>query len=126
MHTFLLYVQLTGNNDLKTVEKVRMLLKNSLQLKFESGRTLRDHLRTHLPDILNDSFLVWVDAMGKSYFVNISVREKKNIVISALFKSLNTLKDRSAFQLAQILGDKKTVEQLEMPRTLVEEVTQYI
>ena len=126
MHTFFLYVQLTGNNDLKTVEKVRLLLKKSLQLNFDSGRTLRDHLRAHLPDILNDSFLVWVDARGKSYFVNISVREKKSIVISALFKSLNTLKDLSALQLAQILREKKTVEQLEMPRTLVEEVTQYI
>ena len=126
MHTFLLYVQLTGSNDLKTVEKVRLLLKNSLKLNFESGRILRDHLRFHLPDILNDSFLVWVDAMGKSYFVNISVREKKNIVISALFKSLNTLKDLSAYRLAEILGDKNRVNQLEMPRTLVEEVYQFI
>ena len=126
MHTFLLYVQLTGNNDRETVEKVRLLLKNSLKQSFDSGRNLRDHLKLCLPEILKESFLVWVDAMGKSYFVNISVREKKNIVICAVFKSLNTLKDLSAFQLAQMLDDKKKVEQLQMPQTLVKEVNQFI
>ena len=122
METFLLSVELTGRNGADTIQKVCCLIKELLPYKCSSSRSLRDELRSRLPSIIDEHFLVWVDPMGKSFFINISVKNKKNILICAAYRSLDTLKNISALRVAKLLDDEKNAEKLEIPRSLVDEV----
>ena len=137
MHTFLLRVGLVGQNSMDSVNRVKLLLKESLVTDFEnSNKMLKQRMDTKLVDILGgeDNFYLWVDAMWrsstpqkKSFFVNIMVKNKKNIIITAQYKDVNTLKDMAAMVVARCFKDKKDVDKLEdVPKCVFEDIKQFL
>ena len=137
MHTYLLRVGLVGQNSMESVNRVKQLLKESLVTDFENNnKMLKQRMDTKLVDILGgeDNFYLWVDAMWrsstpqkKSFFVNIMVKNKKNIIITAQYKDVNTLKDMAAMVVARCFKDKKDVDKLEdVPKCVFEDIKQFL
>ena len=137
MHTYLLRVGLVGKNSSETVEKVKQLLKESLKTDFENNnRILKERMDHKLVDIFESegNFHLWVDAMWrsstpekKSFFVNIMVKDKRHIIITAEFKEIKTLRDLAAMVVARCFNDKKDVEKLEdIPKCLFDDIKDFL
>ena len=137
MHTYLLQVGLVGQNSMESVNRVKLLLKESLVTDFEnSNKMLKQRMDTKLVDILGgeENFHLWVDSMWrsstpqkKSFFVNIMVKNKKHIIITAQYKDVNTLKDMAAMVVARCFKDKKDVDKLEdVPKCVFEDIKQFL
>ena len=131
MHTYIVHVQMVSMNNMEDVANVRALFKVALEL-FKvaleercGGSQLKNYMKERLPDILDRPFLIWVDQMGKSYFLNISVKERKNILICALYKPLDTLRDITAYYIAKCLHTKEQVYLFEIPMTIKDNVKHY-
>merc|ERR1719466_619248 len=97
MHTYLLRVGLVGKNN---------------------NRILKERMDHKLVDIFESegNFHLWVDAMWrsstpekKSFFVNIMVKDKRHIIITAEFKEIKTLRDLAAMVVARCFNDKRHI-----------------
>eukprot|EP00092_Neocalanus_flemingeri_P039681 GFUD01043213.1.p1 GENE.GFUD01043213.1~~GFUD01043213.1.p1 ORF type:complete len:138 (+),score=47.33 GFUD01043213.1:45-458(+) len=137
MHTFLLRVGLVGQNSTDTVDKVKQLLKESLKKDFgNSNRVLRERMDHKLVNIFGSDahFHLWVDAMWKSstpekksFFVNIMVKDKKHIIITAEYKEIKNLKDLAAMVVARCFKDKEDVDKLEdVPKCLFDDIKEFL
>ena len=128
MHSYLLRIGLMGQNSIETVEKVREVLKRSMMTDFQkNNRTLKKRMDPELVDIFGSEkhYYLWVDAMWrssepekKSFLINIMVRDKKHIIITAEYREIKTLREMSAMVLARYINDEKDVEKLEIPKSL--------
>merc|ERR1711970_816655 len=128
MHTYLLRIGLMGQNSIETVERVRKVLKRSMRTDFQNNnRTLKQRMDPELVDIFGSEnhYYLWVDAMWrsaapekKSFFVNIMVRDKKHIIITAEYREINSLREMSAMIVARFVDNEKDVEKLEVPKSL--------
>ena len=117
MHTYLLRVGLVGKNTTDTVEKVKQLLRESLDTDFENNnRVLKERMDPKLVVIFGSEGLshLWVDAMWrsstpekKSFFINIMVKDKRHIIITAEYKEMKTLRDMAAMAVANQFDDDK-------------------
>ena len=137
MHTYLLSVGVTGNNTSETAEKVEMVVKESLESDFENNTdNLREVLEKDLVNIFGSDNLtrVLVEEMyrmstpdKKSFSIFIMAREKRNMIISAMYKELNTLRDLAALVVARRFHDDKEVDKLEdVPRCLLDCIKQFL
>merc|ERR1712002_28411 len=137
MHTFLLRVGMVGSNGLETVDRVRQILKESLETDFEnSNRVVKERMDKKLVDIFGEGlYHLWVDAMWKSsvpekrsFFINIMVKGKRHILLTAEYKELKTLRDIAANVVAKSFKDEKDVEKLEgeVPSCLLEDIKQFL
>ena len=137
MNTFLLRVGMVGSNTLETVERVRQILKESLETDFEnSNRVVKERMEKQLVDIFGEGlYHLWVDAMWKSsvpekksFFINIMVKGKRHILLTAEYKELKTLRDIAANVVAKSFKDEKEVEKLEgeIPSCLFEDIKQFL
>ena len=140
---FKVTVQLVGDNRPEDVRAVHELFKLALRTKIGHDAirsfmttTLSEmwttHSGSHRPDQSCGSrcrtkpFMLWLDPMGKSYFLNMCVYDKwvgdrKNICMSARYFPLNTLRDRTAYSLAGHLikiGAREKIDRLEIPAVL--------
>merc|ERR1712034_18105 len=131
MHTYLLRVGLVGKNTMDTVEKVKQLLRESLDTDFgNNNRILKERMDQNLIGIFGSEglFHLWVDAMWrsstpekKSFFINIMVKDKRHIIITAEYKEMKTLRDMAAMVVAKSLDNKNDVDKLEdIPKCLLE------
>ena len=125
---------MVGRNSTETVEEVKQLLKESLETDFgNSNKVLKERMDQGLVGIFGSDFHLWVDAMWrsstpekKSFFVNIMVKEKRHIIITAEYKELNTLRDMCAMMVSKCLDDEKNIEKFEdIPKCLFEEIKQF-
>ena len=73
---------------------------------------------------MSKRFMIWLDPMGRSYFLNIYVHDRKNIVMSAGYTEINTLLQISTYNLAKLIKDWRNVEDLEVPAILKKDVKQ--
>ena len=137
MHTFLLRVGMVGRSNNETVEKVKQLLKESLETEFSnSNRVLKERMDQGLVGIFGSdgAFHLSIDAMWrsstpdkKSFFVNIMVKGKRHIIIKAEYKELKTLRNMAAMAVAKCIDDEKDVEKLEeIPKCLFEDIKQFL
>eukprot|EP00092_Neocalanus_flemingeri_P033258 GFUD01036165.1.p2 GENE.GFUD01036165.1~~GFUD01036165.1.p2 ORF type:complete len:139 (-),score=47.74 GFUD01036165.1:68-484(-) len=138
MHTFLIRVGLVGQNSTDTVDKVKQLLKESLKTDFDNSNiVLKERMDHNLGDIFGSesNFLLFIDSMWrwstpdkKSFFVNIMVKKKKNIIImTAEYKEIKTLKDLAAMVVARFFKDKKDVDKLEdVPKSLFDDIKEFL
>merc|ERR1712002_678635 len=130
MHTFLLRVGMVGSNCLETVERVRQILKESLQTDFEnSSRVVKERMDKQLVDIFGEGLyhlLVFPDK--NSFFINIMVKGKRHILLTAEYKELKTLRDFAANVVAKSFKDEKEVGKLEgeVPSCLLEDIKQFL
>ena len=128
MHSYLLRIGLMGQNSIETVEKVREVLKRSMMTDFQNNnRTLKKRMDPELVDIFGSEkhYYLWVDAMWrssepekKSFFINIMVRDKKHITITAEYREINTLREMSTMVVARYINEEEDVEKLEIPNAL--------
>merc|ERR1740139_634442 len=110
MQTVLIQVDRVGLSSPNDVAKVRTLFKSVLYMNI-SLEEKKKFINRKLPKILMGPFmfdLVLVDE--SSYFLNIFVQRRKNIVMSGLCLPQNTLRSRAVYKVARIL---KTAESLE-------------
>ena len=137
MHTYLLRVGMVGKNTVDTVEKVKQLLRESLDTDFgNNNRVLKERMDPNLVGIFGSEglFHLWVDAMWrsstpdkKSFFINIMVKDKKHIIITAEYKEMKTLRDMAAMAVAKSFDDKNGVDKLEdIPKCLLEDIKQFL
>merc|ERR1712179_592159 len=138
MHSFLCRVGMVGSNSEETVEKVREVLKKILESNFDnSNRLLKERLDKHLVNIFGSEalFYLWVDAMWrsstpekKSFFINIMVKGKRHIIITAEYKELKTLRDIAAKMASKSFNDSKEIEKLEgeIPSCLFDDIKQFL
>ena len=128
---------MVGRNNNETVEKVKQLLKESLETDFSnSNRVLKERMDQGLVGIFGSDgvFHLWIDAMWrsstpdkKSFFVNIMVKGKRHIIIKAEYKELKTLRNMAAMAVAKCIDDEKDVEKLEeIPKCLFEDIKQFL
>merc|ERR1739842_49312 len=139
MHTFLTKVVMLGSSKAKTVEKVKELLKKCIESDFKNdSKILKNEMDKALGNILGSEknifgkeslFHLWIDAMWKSatpekksFFINIMVKGKGHIVITAEHWELKTLRDMAAKEVAKRLEHEDDVEKLcfEIPKCLFE------
>ena len=64
----------------------------------------------------------------KSFYINILVKNAGNIVLTAEYKELKTLRDIAAHVVAKSFTDEKEVEKLEgeIPSYLLEDIKQFL
>ena len=134
MNTFLLGVALTGSNSLETVEKVRQILKESLD--DNSSRAIKERMDKKLVNVFGEGlYSLWVDTARnssvpekKSFFINILVKRNGNMLLTAEYKELKTLRDIAAHVVAKSFTDKKELEKLvgEIPSYLIEDIKQFL
>ena len=124
MHTYIVHVQMVSMNNMEDVANVRALFNVALEDRC-GGSQLKNYMKERLPDILDRHFLIWVDKIGKSYSLIISVKDRKNILICAVYKPLDTLRDISAYYIAKCLYTKEQVDLFEIPMTLKDDVKHY-
>ena len=91
-----------------------------------SSIRLQQHLVGFLSVLLGHNTLVWVDKIGRSFFIVISVQDGKNMVIWALHQSLNRLKEQAARVVGLHLFDREQVPVLGLPKVLEEDVKDFI
>ena len=137
MHTFLLRVGMVGRNNNETVEDVKQLLKESLETDFSnSNRVLKERMDQGLVGIFGSDCVLHlsIDAIWrsstpdkKSFFVNIMVKGRGHIIITAEYKELKTLRDMAAMVVAKCIDDEKDVEKLEeIPKCVFEDIKQFL
>merc|ERR1711955_126873 len=138
MHSFICRVGMVGSNSEETVEKVRDVLKEILESDFEnSNKLLKERLDKHLVNIFGSEalFYLWVDAMWrssapekKSFFINIMVKGKRHIIITAEYKELKTLRDIAAKMASKSFNEEKEIEKLrgEIPSCLFDDIKQFL
>ena len=137
MHTYILRVSLIGSSPRDTVQKVKLLLKDSLSTDFSNNnRVLKDRMDSNLPQIFGSEefFRLWVDSMWrssapekKSFLVNILMRDDKHIIIAAEYKDVNTLRDVAALSIAKSVKKKDDVKSLkEIPKCLYYDIEQFL
>ena len=142
MHTFLLKVVMVGSSKAETVEKVKELLKKCIESDFENdSKILKDKMDRALGNILGSEknifgkecfFHIWIDAMWttpekKSFFINIMVKGRGHIVITAEYKELKTLREIAAKEAAKRLHHKDDVDRLcDIPRCLFGDIKQFL
>jgi len=123
MHKFIVSVGLVGNNPMEEVSKVKDLFE--LALKNAVGtEPVRMFMKERLGGILSKPFMIWLDPMGRSHFLNIFVVDRRNIVMSACYTEMNTLLQISTYNLAKFVKDWRNVEDLEVPGILKKDVKQ--
>ena len=72
---------------------------------------------------------IWISSTPdkKSFFVNIMVKGKRHIIITAEYKELKTLRDIAAMVVAKSIDDEKDVETLEeIPKCVFEDIKQFL
>ena len=144
MHTFLLKVVMVGSSKSETVEKVKELLKKCIESDFENdSKILKDEMDKALGNILGSVknifgkecfFHLWIDAMWrsatpekKSFFINIMVKGKGHIVITAEYRELKTLRDMAAKEVSKRLKHEDDVNRLsDIPRCLFDDIKQFL
>jgi len=122
MHSFKVYIQLKGDNDNDSVERVKQLFVEGLKENNNHTMLIR-YMDSHLASVLDQYRQVWVDKMGKSFFLIVSTKERRNIAMSAVYRERSTLLELCAGTIADLLEEmdkKDCVNDLEMPATLVQ------
>ena len=136
MYTYVLRVSLIGSSPVETVQKVELLLKESLSTDFcNNNRMLKDRMELNLPQIFgpDEFFRLWVDSMWrssspekKSFFVNLMVQDGKHIIITAEYKDIITLRDVAALRIAQSLQTKEYIQALDdIPKCLYKDILKF-
>ena len=124
MHTFIIRIELEGQNPKTLVENVKTLFEEALASKHDKGgqdEEIKSSMMEKLPDFVGNNFIMWVDPGGKqdrSYWLNIYIPGRANILMSAAFYSLNTLQDITTYEVAKNIRDKEDVRRLEIPEAL--------
>ena len=136
MNTFLLGVGLASSNSLETVEKVRQILKESLLTDDNSASAIQERMDKKLVDVFGEGlYRLWVNSTynysapeKKSFYIKILVKNAGNIVLTAEYKELKTLRDIAAHVVAKSFTDEKEVEKLEgeIPSYLLEDIKQFL
>ena len=136
MNTFLLGVGLASSNSLETVEKVRQITKESLLTDDNSASAIQERMDKKLVDVFGEGlYRLWVDSAynysapeKKSFYINILVKNAGNILLTAEYKELKTLRDIAAHVVAKSFTDEKEVEKLEgeIPSYLLEDIKQFL
>ena len=136
MNTFLLGVGLASSNSLETVEKVRQILKESLLTDDNSASAIQERMDKKLVDVFGEGlYRLWVDSTynysapeKKSFYINILVKNAGNILLTAEYKELKTLRDIAAHVVAKSFTDEKEVDKLEgeIPSYLLEDIKQFL
>ena len=136
MNTFLLGVGLASSNSLETVEKVRQILKESLLTDDNSASAIQERMDKKLVDVFGEGlYRLWVDSTynysapeKKSFYINILVKNAGNILLTAEYKELKTLRDIAAHVVAKSFTDEKEVEKLEgeIRSYLLEDIKQFL
>ena len=136
MNTFLLGVGLASSNSLETVEKVRQIIKESLLTDDNSASAIQERMDKKLVDVFGEVlYRLWVDSTynysapeKKSFYINILVKNAGNILLTAEYKELKTLRDIAAHVVAKSFTDEKEVEKLEgeIPSYLLEDIKQFL
>ena len=136
MNTFLLGVGLASSNSLETVEKVRQIIKESLLTDDNSASAIQERMDKKLVDVFGEGlYRLWVDSTynysapeKKSFYINILVKNAGNILLTAEYKELKTLRDIAAHVVAKSFTDEKEVEKLEgeIRSYLLEDIKQFL
>ena len=136
MNTFLVSAALASSNSLETVEKVRQILKESLLTDDNSASAIQERMDKKLVDVFGEGlYRLWVSSTynysapeKKSFYINILVKNAGNIVLTAEYKELKTLRDIAAHVVAKSFTDEKEVEKLEgeIPSYLLEDIKQFL
>ena len=136
MNTFLLGVGLASSNSLETVEKVRQITKESLLTDDNSASAIQERMDKKLVDVFGEGlYRLWVSSTynysapeKKSFYINILVKNAGNILLTAEYKELKTLRDIAAHVVAKSFTDEKEVEKLEgeIPSYLLEDIKQFL
>ena len=136
MNTFLVSAGLASSNSLETVEKVRQILKESLLTDDNSASAIQERMDKKLVDVFGEGlYRLWVDSAynysapeKKSFYINILVKNAGNILLTAEYKELKTLRDIAAHVVAKSFTDEKEVEKLEgeIPSYLLEDIKQFL
>ena len=136
MNTFLVSAGLASSNSLETVEKVRQILKESLLTDDNSASAIQERMDKKLVDVFGEGlYRLWVDSTynysapeKKSFYINILVKNAGNILLTAEYKELKTLRDIAAHVVAKSFTDEKEVEKLEgeIPSYLLEDIKQFL
>ena len=128
---------MVGRNSKDTVKKVKQRLKEILETDFENcEKILKERMDIKLCGIFGfeGAFDIWVDAMWRSstpdkktFFVNIMVKDKRHIIITAEFKEVTTLRDMAAMAVAKCLDGQRDVEQLkDIPKSVYDDIKQFL
>ena len=136
MNTFLVSAGLASSNSLETVEKVRQILKESLLTDDNSASAIQERMDKKLVDVFGEGlYRLWVDSTynysapeKKSFYINILVKNAGNILLTAEYKELKTLRDIAAHVVAKSFTDEKEVDKLEgeIPSYLLEDIKQFL
>ena len=136
MNTFLVSAGLASSNSLETVEKVRQITKESLLTDDNSASAIQERMDKKLVDVFGEGlYRLWVDSAynysapeKKSFYINILVKNAGNILLTAEYKELKTLRDIAAHVVAKSFTDEKEVEKLEgeIPSYLLEDIKQFL
>eukprot|EP00092_Neocalanus_flemingeri_P079959 GFUD01099661.1.p1 GENE.GFUD01099661.1~~GFUD01099661.1.p1 ORF type:complete len:146 (-),score=27.86 GFUD01099661.1:123-560(-) len=127
MHTFVLHVGLRGNHSDENIEALTAELAVLLKTQPENSRNIQQHLVGFLNVLLDRiNTLVWVDKMGSSFFIIISVQDRKNMTIWALHQSLNRLRHQASKVVGHFLTNREQVSLLGLPKVLEEDVKDFI
>ena len=127
---------MAGSNSLETVEKVRQIIKESLLTDDNSASAIQERMDKKLVDVFGEGlYRLWVDSTynysapeKKSFYINILVKNAGNILLTAEYKELKTLRDIAAHVVAKSFTDEKEVEKLEgeIPSYLLEDIKQFL
>ena len=125
MHTYIVRVELVGENSKEDVDKVKKLFQEAL------GRTkigdddntakIKAFMKKELADLINKSFRLYCDPVGKdkrNYFLNIVVDGCRNIVMKGIYCSMDSLKNIATYNIAKQLRINTDVKKLIIPDTL--------
>merc|ERR1712179_110214 len=126
-----------GSNNLETVEKVKIIVKEGLESDFENkSDVLKQVLEKQLVNIFGSDDLtrVLVEEMyrlstpdKKTFSIYIMVRENRNMIITAMYKELNTLRDLAALAVTKRFDTDKDVDKLQdIPRSLLDCIKQFL
>eukprot|EP00092_Neocalanus_flemingeri_P004108 GFUD01004420.1.p1 GENE.GFUD01004420.1~~GFUD01004420.1.p1 ORF type:complete len:130 (-),score=24.77 GFUD01004420.1:73-432(-) len=113
----------TGRFDNLTVQHVLSIVREGLQ---ENDTLEHFSFKKRLNEVLGNSFMSGVDAMGKSFFINVFSCGMKNILIGAKYQEMVTLKDIAAYTVAKDISNDDHVDSLGIPKSLYEDVRNYI
>ena len=127
---------MASSNSLETVEKVRQIIKESLLTDDNSASAIQERMDKKLVDVFGEGlYRLWVDSTynysapeKKSFYINILVKNAGNILLTAEYKELKTLRDIAAHVVAKSFTDEKEVDKLEgeIPSYLLEDIKQFL
>eukprot|EP00092_Neocalanus_flemingeri_P045981 GFUD01051610.1.p1 GENE.GFUD01051610.1~~GFUD01051610.1.p1 ORF type:complete len:125 (+),score=15.84 GFUD01051610.1:53-427(+) len=120
MHTFRIITIATGRFDNLTVQHVLNIVRQGLE-EDDTWEQFRLYFKKRLTEVLGNSFMCGVDAMGKSFFINVFSSDMKNILIEMV-----TLKDIAAYTVAGHISKDEHIDSLAIPKSLCEDVRNYI